>query len=91
MLDPSLSPPSTLVKFFGGFWRVTFKVFKEKPKNCPHGTRGGSIICLPDPTTTPSVVLNSGGKIRRTRRGKIPKIVATFVLASSQGQRKHHN
>jgi hypothetical protein len=36
--------------------------------------------------TTPSVVLNSGGE---RRKGKIPKIVATFVYASSQGQRTH--
>jgi hypothetical protein len=33
--------------------------------------------------TTPSVVLNSGGK-KTPRKGKIPKIVAIFVYASSQ-------
>jgi hypothetical protein len=36
--------------------------------------------------TTPSVVLNSGGK---KKKWIIPKIVATFVCASSQGQRTH--
>ena len=40
-----------------------------------------------NPTTTPYVVLNSGGK--NNKRKKIPKIVATFVYASSQGQRTH--
>jgi hypothetical protein len=39
------------------------------------------------------VVLNSGGKNKKTRKQKnkrkIPKIVATFVYASSQGQRTH--
>jgi hypothetical protein len=36
------------------------------------------------------VVLNRGGKKTTTRRKrKIPKIVATFVYASSQGQRTH--
>ena len=39
------------------------------------------------PTKTPSVVLNSGGKNKK--RKNIPKIVATFVYASSQGQRTH--
>jgi hypothetical protein len=38
------------------------------------------------PMTTPSMVLNTGGK---KRKGKIPKIVATFVCASVQGQRTH--
>ena len=32
-----------------------------------------------------SVVLNSGGN----KKINVPKIVATFVYASSQGQRKH--
>jgi hypothetical protein len=38
-----------------------------------------------NPTTTPSVVLNSGG-MNKKRKEKIPKIVATFIYASSQGQ-----
>ena len=39
-----------------------------------------------------SVVLNSGGnknKNNNKKKKKIPKIVATFVYASSQGQRTH--
>jgi hypothetical protein len=41
--------------------------------------------------TTPSVVLNCGGNKKKTRKEKkkIPKIVATLVYASSQGQRTH--
>ena len=41
--------------------------------------------------TNPSVVLNSGGKKnkKRKKKKKIPKIVATFVYARSQGQRTH--
>jgi hypothetical protein len=35
------------------------------------------------------VVLNSGGNNNKKRKKKIPKIVATFVYASSQGQRTH--
>jgi hypothetical protein len=35
------------------------------------------------------VVLNSGGKNKNKKKRKIPKIVATFVYASSQGQRTH--
>jgi hypothetical protein len=34
------------------------------------------------------VVLNNGGKNKK-RKEKKPKIVATFVYASSQGQRTH--
>jgi hypothetical protein len=41
-----------------------------------------------NPTTTASVVLNSGGK-NNNKSGIIPKIVASFVSASSQGQRTH--
>jgi hypothetical protein len=33
------------------------------------------------------VVLNSGGKKKERRRRLIPKIVATFIYASSEGQR----
>ena len=36
-----------------------------------------------------SVVLNSGGKKKKERRRLIPKIVATFVYASSHGERTH--
>jgi hypothetical protein len=36
--------------------------------------------------TTPSLVLNSGGEKKKIN---ICKIVATFVYASSQGQRTH--
>jgi hypothetical protein len=37
-----------------------------------------------------SVVLNSGGKKKtRNKKRKIPKIVATFAYASSQGKRTH--
>ena len=39
--------------------------------------------------TTPSVVLNSGGKNKKKKKNNVPKIVATFVYASSQGQRTH--
>ena len=41
--------------------------------------------------TTPSGVLNNGNpkKKRRKEREKIPKKVATFVSACSQGQRTH--
>jgi hypothetical protein len=36
------------------------------------------------------VVLNSGGnKKKKNKQNKKPKIVATFVYASSQGQRTH--
>ena len=35
------------------------------------------------------MVLNSGGKKRREEKNKVPKIVATFVYASSQGQHTH--
>jgi hypothetical protein len=34
------------------------------------------------------VVLNSGGNTKNKKKNK-PKIVATFVYASSQGQRTH--
>ena len=34
---------------------------------------------------TPSVVLNNGGNKKRKKEKKIPKIVATYVYASSQG------
>jgi hypothetical protein len=37
----------------------------------------------------PSVVLNSGGKNKNPTRGNIPKLMATFVYVSSQGQRMH--
>jgi hypothetical protein len=37
----------------------------------------------------PSVVLNSGGNNTKKKKNNIPKIVATFVYASSQGQRTH--
>ena len=36
-----------------------------------------------------SVVLNSGGHNTKNKRNNISKIVATFVYASSQGQRTH--
>ena len=39
--------------------------------------------------TTPYVVLNSGGNTKKTKKKNEPKIVATFVYASSQGQRTH--
>ena len=39
--------------------------------------------------TSPCGVLNSGGKKERRRKINIPKIAATFVYASSQGQRTH--
>ena len=35
------------------------------------------------------MVLNNGGNNNKKRSGKIPKIVATFVYDSSQGQRTH--
>jgi hypothetical protein len=35
------------------------------------------------------VVFNSGGNKKKKKKKKIPKIVATFVYASSQGQRTH--
>jgi hypothetical protein len=35
------------------------------------------------------VVLNNGGKKRKQQKEKNTKIVATFVYASSQGQRTH--
>jgi hypothetical protein len=41
------------------------------------------------PYETTSVVLNSGGKNNPKKKEKIPKIVATFVYASSKGQRTH--
>ena len=37
--------------------------------------------------TIPSGV--KGGRVRTTRRGKIAKIAATYVYASSQGQHTH--
>ena len=45
-----------------------------------------------NPTITPSVVLNSGGnnKNNKKEKKKIPKIVATYVFASCQGQRTHY-
>ena len=41
--------------------------------------------------TTPFVVLNNSGKKRKQQqeKKKIPKIGATFVYTSSQGQRTH--
>jgi hypothetical protein len=42
-----------------------------------------------NPTTTPSGVLNSDGRKKEERKINLPKIVATFVYASSQGQRTH--
>jgi hypothetical protein len=41
------------------------------------------------PTKFPSVVLNNGGPPKKNKNNKLPKIVATFVYASSQGQRTH--
>ena len=37
--------------------------------------------------TTPAAVLNNGGE--KKKWNNIPKIVATFIYASSQGQRTH--
>ena len=40
------------------------------------------------PYNNPFWVFNNGGK-KKNNKKKIPKIVATFVYASSQGQRTH--
>jgi hypothetical protein len=46
-------------------------------------------VLVRSPCKSSSVVLNSSGKKKNKKSGKIPKIVATFVYASSQGQRTH--
>ena len=93
--------------FFSKIFEKNLKKPKNCPQGA-RGRGRGQIFFLPkfllfflgahakiwNPTTTPSVVLNTGGKkISRQRthfaRTKICKIVATFVYSSSQGQRTH--
>jgi hypothetical protein len=71
---------------------VPFRSNLKKPKNNPQGARGWEskfyffLIFFLFFFRGSCKNLNSGGKKKRKEKEKIPKIVATFIYACSQGQ-----